>query len=79
MELSRRHIHPNDAQSKFERWVRASGGPGVVSKLLGVHNVTVSVWLGRRASPNIALAKKILEQAKGELTLEDIIDGTRAW
>lgn len=79
MKLDRRHIHPNDTMSKFERWVREAGGPGAVSKKLNVHNVTVSTWLCRRATPTAPLCASIIELAAGELTLNDIIEGTRAW
>lgn len=76
--LDRRSRHPNEARSKFERWVLSAGGTREVSRRLGVHQVTVSTWTSRRAMPELKMAAKILKEAKGELTLDDIIEGTLA-
>lgn len=78
-ERDRRHVHPDDAQSKFERWVRLFGGPSALARQISVHEVTVGLWIGRRGSPNLATAKKILDLSDGYLSIDDIIDGTRAW
>ncbi len=75
----RRHTHPNDATSKFERWIREYGGPSKLAKSLELHECTVGAWIRRRMSPSLLTAKKILELSKGELTITDILDGTRAW
>lgn len=74
-----RHVHPDDAKSNFERWIREQNGPTAVSKLIDVHAVTIGLWLRRQATPSLPAAKKILDLANGQLTLEDILEGTRAW
>lgn len=75
----RRHKHPDDATSKFERWIREAGGPSAVAKLLDVHHVTVGAWLARKSSPSLEAATKIIELSKGKLKNQDILEGTRAW
>lgn len=80
-ELENRDLrtrHPDDAQSKLDRWILSYGGSGAVSKALGVHQVTVCAWVGRRTVPNILTCSKILKLARGYLSLDDIIEGTRA-
>jgi hypothetical protein len=74
----RRTRHPDDARSKFERWVLAYGGSLAVSKAVGVHHITVATWIGRRGRPNIETTSKLLKLAKGELTIDDVIEGTRS-
>jgi hypothetical protein len=73
----RRTRHPDDARSKFERWVLEYGGSLAVSKALGVHHITVASWIGRRGRPNIETAAKILKLAGKDLSIDDIIEGTR--
>jgi len=73
----RRTRHPNDASSKFERWVLGYGGTYEVSKAVGVHQVTVCAWIARRTRPNLDCAAKILKLAGKELNLFDLIEGTR--
>lgn len=74
----RRTRHPNDASSKFERWILANGGTFGVSKSIDVHQVTVCAWIARRARPNLECTAKLLKLAGKALTIEDIIEGTRA-
>lgn len=70
--------HPNDARSKFERWVIESGGAYAVSKIAEVHVVTIYAWLARRSIPNIIAVQKILAAAGDKLTLDDIVRDTAA-
>lgn len=79
-ELENRDLrsrHPDEARSKFERWVLSFGGTSRLSREIGVHQVSVCAWVARRCKPNIDATAKILELARGELALADIIDGTR--
>lgn len=71
-----RKRQPAEARSKFERWILENGGSGEIGKRLGVHQVTVSNWISKRAIPNTLIVFKILKLAKNELTLFDIIKGT---
>jgi hypothetical protein len=77
--IDKRHRHPEDASSPLERWVREAGGPSAVARMLDVDRITVGSWIGRRASPSIKTAAKILEKAAGRLTLNDIVESCRAW
>lgn len=72
----KRARHPDDARSNFDRWVLEMGGSFAVAKLLGVHQVTVATWVGKRSRPNMETALKILQLAKGRLTIDDLIEGT---
>lgn len=74
--VDRRHRNPKDARSKFERWVIEQGGTMAVAKMLDMHHVTVSCWLSQKFTPNLATAILLIEKSKGELTLEDILEGT---
>lgn len=78
-ERDRRYTHPNEATSKFERWIREFGGPSKLAKKLAVNDCTVGAWIRRRGSPNLATANKIITLSKGQLTIADILEGTRAW
>lgn len=76
MQFDLRKRHPNDARSKFERWVLEYGGPSKVAVAVGVSHTTVGVWLQRRASPQLGVTKKLLDLARGHLSIEDILEGT---
>ncbi len=78
-ELDKRHRHPEDATSKFERWVREFGGPYKLSQKLKVSDSAVGSWIRRRGPPNLATAIKIIELSKGKLTVDDILEGTKSW
>lgn len=75
--LDHRARHPDDARSKFERWVLAFGGSYVVAQAVGVHQVSVCAWTSRRSKPNLEATMKILELAGKELSIHDIYEGTR--
>lgn len=77
-ELDRRHRHPDEARTKFERWIYAFGGPLAVAKAIDVHQVTVSTWLGRTAVPSLAIASRLIKLSKGTLSIDDILKATRA-
>jgi hypothetical protein len=64
------------ARSKFERWVRASGGTLTVSKRLNVVQSTVQHWCAGRVKPSLQSIDKILKLSKGNLSLRDILRGT---
>lgn len=72
-----RNRHPNDARTKLERFVLEYGGSNAIAKAVGVHQVTVCAWIGRRARPNIEATSKLLKLAGKKLTLDDVIEGTR--
>lgn len=78
-EIDKRHRHPDDAQSKFERWILEYGGTGALALKLGVHQVTVGTWISRRAMPSLNFCVAILAEAKGRLSLTDIHEATRPW
>lgn len=72
----KRSRHPDDARSKFERWVLEFGGSYSLSKALGVHHVTVATWIGKRSRPNMETALRILKLADGAITMDDLMEGT---
>ncbi len=79
-ELENRDLrsrHPDEARSKFERWVLSYGGTSRVAKAVGVHQVSVCAWVARRTKPHLEATAKILEIAGKDLTIADIIEGTR--
>lgn len=70
--------HPQDARSKLERWILEQGGPSRVAALIGVSPTIVGLWIQRRHSPSLALAIKLVDLARGELTYTDLhTDTTR--
>jgi hypothetical protein len=73
----KRTRHPEEARSKFEAWVLSNGGSRGVSNLLGVHQVTVMMWMARKSIPSTKPLLKLLEISKGELTAQDIMDGCK--
>lgn len=65
-------------RSKFERWVLDEiGGTRALSVLLGVSQTAVQHWCAKRATPSAALCEKILKLACDDLTLADILKGTK--
>lgn len=76
MEFDRRKRHPKDARSKLEFWVLEQGGPSRVALQLGVSHTAVGLWTAKRAVPSLPIAIKILDLAKGYLTVRDILEGS---
>ena len=64
-------------RSKFEKWVREFGGTLAVAEALNVNQTSVQHWCAGRARPGLEACSKILNLSKGELTLSDIVKGTR--
>jgi DNA-binding transcriptional regulator YdaS (Cro superfamily) len=64
-------------RSKFEKWVRKFGGTKAVADALGVNQTSVQHWCAGRARPRLEASSKILSLSKGELTLADIVRGTK--
>lgn len=77
MDLRKRD--PKTARSKFERWILEQGGTAEVGKLLGVHQATVVKWISKHARPSLLVAKKLTEVSNGQLSWDDIIEGTVPW
>ncbi len=78
-EIDKRHRHPNDARTNFERWVFEQGGTSAVAAMFGLHYLTVNSWLARRTAPSLSIAVGILTKAKGQLSIDDIHEATKAW
>ncbi len=75
--MDRRKREPNEARSKLERWILENGGPGEVSRMLGVHYVTVNTWLSRRRIPSLPVAIKMIEMSNGFLSAKDILESSK--
>jgi hypothetical protein len=75
----RRFKHPDDARTKFERWICENGGTRALSIAIGVHQLTVTNWTSRRTRPTLEQTVKIIEASKGVISAADILEATRAW
>lgn len=64
-------------RSKFETWVRNNGGTLVIAKKLNKDQSTVQKWCGGRARPSLENINDLLKLAKGHLTFQDIVRGTK--
>ncbi len=77
-QLDRRRRHPDEAQTKLERWVLENGGTGEVCKLLGVTRTAVVSWISpnpnNRKVPSLKHAVRIMELAP-HLTVYDLLAG----
>lgn len=62
---------------KFEKWVANQGGPVSLALKLRVQPARVRTWLRGEASPQVLIMQKMVNLAKGELTYDDIINGTK--
>jgi len=52
------------------------GGPAELAKSLGIARPTVYMWWISRSTPSAENLKLLKDYSKGELSYEDIIEGT---
>lgn len=72
-----RNRKPSEARSKLERWILKQGGTAKLAKKMGCTQASINHWCARRAIPSLQAVKKLLEISKGELTLKNILDGSK--
>lgn len=63
-------------KNKFQRFVDRRGGVSQVAKDLDLPVPTVSCWYTRIRKPSAQNLLLLKEFSKGELTFEDILEGT---
>lgn len=61
----------------FRKWIYKEGGPVALGASLGIEPPTIRAWLRRETSPKAVTMRDIIRYAKGDLTYDDIIDGTK--
>jgi DNA-binding phage protein len=64
------------SNDKFQKFVERHGGPNGLAKSLGLSRSTVYFWFDRRSVPTFENLKLISDFSNGELSYEDIIEGT---
>lgn len=78
-DLKFRRRLPSKARSKFEEWVIFQGGFQAVADKLGCSRGTVQNWCDAKTAPSLELAYRIVTLAGGQLTYDDLVEGTGIW
>lgn len=65
------------AKQRFRNWIKASGGPIMVGRMIGVESPTVKEWLNGRASPKALRMQELVRLGKGAFSYDDIINETK--
>lgn len=63
-------------KSKFQKWVEKKGGSSELARALGIPRPTVYMWYSRQRTPLPDNLKQLKDFANGELSYEDILEGT---
>lgn len=63
-------------QTKFQKFVDKHGGASALSEKIGIPRPTITVWYLRRSVPSAKYLLQLKEFSKGELSYEDIVEGT---